>query len=389
MLHYNTIETTAAEPLRCAQCGLPATITDRFTLNGSPEPVEHAKLVCVVGHWFTPPIEALPRPRHEPRRVDANAHPHAQQRVRAAMSHTTPTTSHGTQPPVGPSDHPDIAIPVLWQLQISHYVEKVRWALDYKRIPHIRRSLLPGLHILEAKRLTGDTSTTPVLTIDGRSIGDSTRIIAAIEQRWPQPALCPQDEGRRRRALELEEFFDEQLGPHIRRAFYHQLLPHPELLVPLFTHGDRRAARTLLQEFPALRERMQQRMEINAESAAHSRAKVVAAIDRLEREISPSGYLVGDSFTVADLTAAALFYPVARPPQFPYAMVADQDLPDSWREFLDSLAQRPGGRWIAEIYRRHRSQSAELTPAEAARPPRIRTQTRPDPTATTIGKRDR
>jgi hypothetical protein len=31
-------------------------------------------------------------------------------------------------------------------------------------------------------------------------------------------------------------------------------------------------------------------------------------------------------------------------------MVADEDLPDSWREFVDTLAQRPGGQWVAEIY---------------------------------------
>jgi Glutathione S-transferase, N-terminal domain len=82
------------------------------------------------------------------------------------------------------SDDPELVVPVLWQLEVSHYNEKVRWALDYKHVPHIRRSLLPGLHALKAKRLTGDTSTTPVLTLDGRSIGDSTRIIAAIEERW-------------------------------------------------------------------------------------------------------------------------------------------------------------------------------------------------------------
>ena len=85
-------------------------------------------------------------------------------------------------------------------------------------------------------------------------------------------------------------------------------------------------------------------------------------------EISPSGYVVGDSFTVADLTAAALFYLVPRPAGFPYAMVADDDLPGSWREFLDSLAHRPGDHWLAEIYRRHRGASAELTPAKAGRP---------------------
>ena len=245
----------------------------------------------------------------------------------------------------------------------------MRWALDYKRVPHVRRTLLPGLHLMKAKRLTGDTSTTPVLTIDGRSIGDSTRIIAAIEERWPQPPLYPEDPAQRHRALELEEYFDEELGPHIRRAFYNELLPHPERVVPLFTQGRPLATRAVLRVgFPVLRVAMRERFEISAEAAANSRAKIVAAIDRLEREISPSGYLVGDSFTVADLTAAALLYPVARPREFPYAMVAEDDLPATWREFVDSLGQRSGGRWVAEIYRRHRGATAELTPAEAVRP---------------------
>jgi len=271
--------------------------------------------------------------------------------------------------PDTPSDHPDPIVPVLWQVQVSHYVEKVRWALDYKRVPHIRRSLLPGLHAVKAKRLTGDTSTAPVLTINGRSTGDSSRIIALIEERWPQPPLYPEDPAQRRRALELEEFFDEELGPHIRRAFYHELLPHPELVVPLFTQGRPRAARALLRTgFPILRVAMRRRFEISATAAANSRAKMVAAMDRLEREISPSGYLVGDRFTVADLTAAALFYPVPRPARFPYAMVADADLPDSFREFVDSLARRPGGQWVAQIYRQHRGASAELPPAKALIP---------------------
>jgi glutathione S-transferase len=148
------------------------------------------------------------------------------------------------------------------KLQASHYVEKVRWALDYERVSHIRRSLLPGLHALKAKNLTGDTSTAPVLTIDERSIGDSTRIIAAIEERWPQPPLYPEDG----RSVELEEFFDEELGPHIRRAAYHELLPHPDLVVRLFTHGRPLATRVLLRAgFPLLRVAMRRRFEIGVE----------------------------------------------------------------------------------------------------------------------------
>ncbi|HEX7246165.1 MAG TPA: glutathione S-transferase family protein [Solirubrobacterales bacterium] len=247
----------------------------------------------------------------------------------------------------------DDSRPILWQLQVSHYNEKVRWALDHKRIPHVRRSLLPGPHAILAKRLTGDVETTPVLTLDGRAIGDSTRIIAALEERWPQRPLYPEDEAQRQRALELEEFFDEELGAHSRRAVYHELLPYRELTLPLFANGQRPLARLLLRlMFPLLRVGMRRSMNIYAEPAEASREKMVAAMDRLEAEIGPSGYLVGDSFTVADLTAASLFYPIAQPPEFPYPSVTH--VPEAAREFIDSLRDRPGGEWVGGMYRRHR-----------------------------------
>jgi hypothetical protein len=45
--------------LDCPTYGLPAEITDRFILDGVATPVEHVKLVCVKGHWYTPPIDQL------------------------------------------------------------------------------------------------------------------------------------------------------------------------------------------------------------------------------------------------------------------------------------------------------------------------------------------
>ena len=81
MLHHHPIEATAPASLQCPSCGLPATITDRFTLHGSPGPVEHVRLVCFAGHWFTPPIESLPDRPHESRGVGATHMP-ARERVR-------------------------------------------------------------------------------------------------------------------------------------------------------------------------------------------------------------------------------------------------------------------------------------------------------------------
>jgi glutathione S-transferase len=245
--------------------------------------------------------------------------------------------------------------PVLWQLQISHYNEKVRWALDYKRIPHVRRSLVPGLHRLKTWQLTR-TWTTPVLTLNGTSIPDSTRIIAALEARWPEPPLYPAAPAERRRALELEDFVDEHLGPDIRRAIYNELLDRPDLVLPVFCNGQRPAMRAVMRaSFPVLRAGMKQILEINDEAAKRSRQKMYAALDRLEAELAAngSGYLVGDSFSVADVTAAALFYPLALPREYPYPLPAG--LPMPLQEFLDEVSDRPGPRWVAEMYRRHRS----------------------------------
>jgi glutathione S-transferase len=61
--------------------------------------------------------------------------------------------------------------PILWHLDISHFNEKARWALDHKRIEHERRSVFPGIQELRARSLRGGTSTLPVIEIDGRRIG--------------------------------------------------------------------------------------------------------------------------------------------------------------------------------------------------------------------------
>jgi hypothetical protein len=45
--------------LDCPVCGLPAEIVARFTCDGSPGPVEHVKIACLGGHWFTLPVDGV------------------------------------------------------------------------------------------------------------------------------------------------------------------------------------------------------------------------------------------------------------------------------------------------------------------------------------------
>ena len=251
-----------------------------------------------------------------------------------------------------------MAPPVLWQFRFSHFNEKARWALDWKRIPHVRRSLLPGFHVPRVLWMTGQKSV-PVLVLDGETIHDSTRIIERLERLRPEPALYPADEADRHRALALEDFFDEELGPHVRRALFHELLPETEFAAAAFTMGCGPGTRRLYRAlFPALRVVMKADMKIDAAGATRSREKVLAALDRIEAELQPSGYLVGERFSVADLAAAALLAPVAFPPEFPYPPPGP--LPAPVARWCEDFAGRRAFRWAAEMYRRHRGTSAEI-----------------------------
>jgi glutathione S-transferase len=255
------------------------------------------------------------------------------------------------------------ALPTLWQIDVSHYSEKARWALAWKGVEHRRRSPIPGAHMAFALWLTRGAQTTfPVLTLDGRHIGDSSAIIAALEERFPDPPLYPSDRERRWRALDLESFFDEELGPHIRQLAWHELSGDPESFAGVM---ERTAPAPLARISGATARYGRAYTGLrfgagSAETAERSRAKVLAALDRLDAELEANGgeYLVGESFSVADLTAASLFYPLVGPPEAP--LPPDQPMPEGFESFRAPLKERPGFRWVAEMFRRHRK------PAKAA-----------------------
>jgi glutathione S-transferase len=252
--------------------------------------------------------------------------------------------------------------PILWHLEISPYNEKVRWALDYKGVAHVRRAVTPGLQELRARRLRAGR-TVPVLEMDGHAIGDSTRIIEEIERRWPDPPLYLADPEERSRALDLEEYFDERCGHDLRRVLFSDNLAEPEKFLAMLFGADHPRIGLLRTISPLFGQVVKRRYRIRPETVERSREKVRAAFGRIEADVGPSGYLVGQSFTVADLTAASILAPIVMPPEFPYIKLHPDERTAGSRRFRDSLGDRPGFKWVEDMYARHRGTSAEVAAA--------------------------
>lgn len=247
--------------------------------------------------------------------------------------------------------------PVLWQIDVSHYAEKARWALDYKEVDHVRRSPLPGTHIPIALFLTrGGQPTIPILQMDGRAIGDSTAIIAALDAKYLDQPLYPSKPDERARALELEDWFDENLGPHTRLLPFYELIQEPDLFaevaaasVPGPLGKVKPVVGAYARGYTSLRWGANK-----GDDAERAREAIVAAFDKLEAELEEGDgeFLVGNSLSVADVTAASLFYPIVVPPEGPLS--PDLPRPAGLESFRQGLSDRPGYRWVEETFRRHR-----------------------------------
>ena len=235
----------------------------------------------------------------------------------------------------------------LHQFPISHYCEKIRWALDYKKLDYEVVNYLPGRHIRPIKALSGQTSV-PVLTHGDQIISGSADIISWLDEQFPERSLTPADPALKQQALEWERRLDEKAGPAVRLWTYHYLLTRPELVVPLLIPSQPFWLGWLLRlKFKDIDKGMRRWMNINEQTAEVARTTMEGLLDELRHEYSASHFLVGESFSRADLTACSLFAMTYQPKAYPVPWPALDKLPQpmqQWlgehRDYIEPLHQR-------------------------------------------------
>ncbi len=240
----------------------------------------------------------------------------------------------------------------LYQFPVSHYCEKARWALDYKGVPYKAQTLLPGLHFKKLKAIAPDT-TVPVLLIGNDVIQGSERIIDHLDKLFPDKSLTPADPEQQQQVTEWETFAATKIADPLRCFYYYYLLDQPKTLIPLFSEGGPWYGKYFLGiTYKQIKQRMQVGYQLNQRNAQVAMRVVDKAIGRLEAHLETHPFLVGDSFTRADLSVCALLSPLVIPERgyLKLRALSVQALID----YRMARIKSPAFRWVNTIYNTYR-----------------------------------
>jgi glutathione S-transferase len=252
-------------------------------------------------------------------------------------------------------------------LAFSHYNEKARWALDWCGVPYRERRYLPGFSQLavfaatrghggRADKVSSKLSTPVLLLADGTALHDSTDIAryasATLARDAPGPLFADPE------VATWVDRFGTELGPYTRLSAYYHALRAPDAMSHLASANVGAAQALAFRALAPLGKRwLATKLRITPERADQARARVERELDHVEAHLRGRRYLVGDAFTAADLTFAALMAPVllvTRAEGYGASFPDAAELMPDARELVTDFRARPAGQFVLGIYARHR-----------------------------------
>ncbi|MDX6692051.1 MAG: glutathione S-transferase [Solirubrobacteraceae bacterium] len=245
---------------------------------------------------------------------------------------------------------------ILVTIPISHFCEKARWALDRAGLHYDEHRHIQLVHQFAARR-AGGGATAPVLQTSEGSYSQSSDILHYADEHTPEAhRLYPADPGARAEVEALEDRFGEILGPDARRWLYHQVFQEPRHYAPWNLTGvpgwERRVFPFVIAPAKVI---INRHFQITPESVAASRRRVDEEFDAVAERLSDGRrYLVGDRFSAADLSFAALASPALCPPEYGTPLPQPDDLRGEMVEAVAGWRAHPAGEFGLRLYREER-----------------------------------
>jgi glutathione S-transferase len=244
--------------------------------------------------------------------------------------------------------------PRLIAIAISHYCEKVRWAMDYLDIDYAEEDHAPPFHRQYTSHHQG--TTVPVLVTHEQALVDSRDIMHYLDTVAVDKQLYPQDPELRQQAETLEQLFDQKLGVATRNWGYYYAIQKPFKIAIAWginaPWSEKIKCIIAVPRIPGLLRQFYNVTEASKEAAFQDIKEVFAVVN--QKLNSGQQYLVGDRFSATDITFAALASPVIRPEHHPFYNSQLSKVPTEIVTVIRELRETPAGELVMRLYREHR-----------------------------------
>lgn len=235
----------------------------------------------------------------------------------------------------------------------SHYCDKARWALERANIAFVEDGHAPLFHWRKTRPL--GKKTVPCLVLqDGQVLGDSTDILHFADRDLPaDQRLFPLEPDLRAEVERWESRLDDKAGPYARRIVYGYLLDRKQDTVRAVASAGvpRWEQLAFAAAFPVIANLMRKGMRIYPKRVADSTHKFALLMDEVADALGDRPFLVGDRFTAADLTWAALTSPVLVPAEYPTPLPAPDSVQGEFGEQVRAFRAHPAGQHALRMYR--------------------------------------
>jgi len=162
---------------------------------------------------------------------------------------------------------------------LSPFVRKVAFVAEEKGLAYDLRRFRSAKEFFPEFLACSPFRKIPAIDDNGYRLCDSTAIAAYLDAQYPEPALIPADPQVRGRVMWFDEYMDTILASAGLKILFNRVVGPKLLKVP-----------------------------VSEEIARQGEAELPRPLDWLESVVPDSGWLVGDQFTLADISVACMVH---------------------------------------------------------------------------------
>ncbi len=236
-------------------------------------------------------------------------------------------------------------------INISHYCEKVRWALDYLNVDYTEEHHAPPFHRFYTKKYGG--MTVPILVTKEQNYCDSTEILQYLNTiASDDKKLYPNDIELRLQVEELEELFDSQLGVATRCLGYYFALQNSWKIPFMWSQGASWHEKIgSIISYPIVIKMIKETYQVNETQKDIALQTIKNIFNIVDEKLAPDKkYLVENKISAADISFAALAAPLLRPKNHPIYPSQSDEISQEMINIVKDLRATRSGKFALNLY---------------------------------------